>query len=322
MKDGSTYSPFSQNALRALLFSVYIGLNFTGQAQDSTATRTSQERFRQFEFRHDNDFLLSTDKHYTTGSFITFRIRDKKDSLEQFNQQWNIALRHQFYTPRDIRSDNTSRYDRPYAGLLAASVEWTTARDMSLFGMELLMGVSGPSSGAQGFQDLFHSKGGIDTPPWTDQIANSFHTNLYFRFTQEWDLRTAPWAMKLAFTPSMAIGSLDIYIQPELNLYIGTRQNIRKSVAYGQLGPLNSELFGALKIGYRYVKYNAMLQGNAFGDQSLLTVPATEDLLLIGAEGCWRFYRNDIKIALKYKSSETPRATAHSVVTLSYARSF
>ena len=290
-------------------------------AQDSLQTENYQKRYRQIEFRHDNDFWLSTDLYYTTGSIITYRVQ-KKDSLESRTQQWNYRLKHLFYTPSDIRSDNPNRYDRPYAGLLALSAEHVTVVSDHLFLLELLMGVAGPNSGAEGFQGLFHEEGGIDTPPWTDQIANSFHTNLYVGFVQEWDIREAPTAMKIAFAPSLAIGSLDIYLQSDVVCYIGKRSRIEESVAYGQMGTLRSEFFGGLRLGYRYVAHNAMIEGNAFGDKSPLVFPAEENVFRLGVEGYWRRNRNDIKISYNFNTKETAQADSHAVIALSYARSF
>ena len=322
VKVGSPYIWLIRPLYIVVLFLSLLVIDCHAQDRDSLQTDAFQTRFKQLEFRHDNDFWLSTDLYYTTGSFITYRVQKKADSLENVTRQWNYALRHLIYTPSNIRTDETGSYDRPYAGLLALSAEQVTVVGDRLFFLELLMGVAGPSSGAEAFQGLFHEEGGIDTPPWTDQIADSFHSNLYVGMYQEWDLRAAPWAMKLAFSPSLAIGSLDIYLQSEVVCFIGKRARMKESIAFGQLGRLQSEFFGGIRAGYRYVAHNAMIEGNAFGDDSPLTFEAEENLFLLGLEAYWRKNRNDIKVSYNFNTRETANADSHAVIALSYARSF
>ncbi|PQB03509.1 lipid A-modifier LpxR family protein [Aureitalea marina] len=299
--------------LRPAIFSLFvlIGLELIGQSASS-----------QIEFRADNDFWLSTDRYYTTGSFITYRRLLNRDTTLEKTITVSTGIRQQLYTPSDIRSDIVRQYDRPYAGFLGLSGTYTLIQAQEFLIAEGVIGVAGPASGAEEFQNLFHENGGIDTPPWTAQIENSFHANLYAQFGREWNLSKNKLNWIIAAQPGLAIGTRDIYFNPEVALYFGKRNKANESVAYHQLGPLQDELFIRLITAYRFVYYDAMLEGNFLGDDSPFLVEANQHLFKFALEACWRWGKNDFRAGYHYTTSETPLAENHAFGLLSYARSF
>jgi hypothetical protein len=277
---------------------------------------------QQIEAIADNDFWLSTDRYYTTGSFLNYRQQLGRNDSLRTSGTLTLGLEQLLYTPDNIRDSNVATYDRPYAGFLGVSASWTGIFEQDIFSVKGLLGVAGPNSGAEEFQNLFHEKGGIDTPPWTAQIENSFHYNLYAMGGREWYFQDSSSGWSLAFMQHLALGTKDIYFQPQMNLFFGKRNYTHKSVAYRQLGPLTDELFALLRVGYRFVFHDAMLEGNFAGDDSVLLVGSNTHLFKLSLEGHWRWGKNDITAGYHFTTAEAPTTENHAYVSLSYARGF
>lgn len=292
-------------------------------AQDSLAlSEASFVAKRQIEAMHDNDFPFSTDYYYTTGSFIRYRHQLKRGVVPGTKEQLAYTVVQQFYTPSEVKETNVRRFDRPYAGFLGASIARTTATVDRLLHLELLVGVAGSNSGAEGFQRLFHSSGGLGTPQWIDQIDNSIHGNIYIDYTREWKLGQRPRSFILAWSPELAVGTKDIYAQNDVVLFFGKRNPLQNSVAYQQLGPLQRELFCSVRVGQRWVMHNAMLEGNLIRDESVFTIDATPQVFRAGFDVYFRYHRNDYRLGYNYATKETPKATGHQYVTISIARNY
>ena len=105
------------------------------------------------ELRHDNDFLLFTDRYYTTGNFIGWHtvLPSGNDPTER--KQYNLFIVQQLYTPADILETDLSQFDRPYAGFLGLSNGLTITNHRRLMDFKLLLGVTGPYSGGAGIQE-------------------------------------------------------------------------------------------------------------------------------------------------------------------------
>lgn len=294
-------------------------VNVTGQTKTTEKYKTAS---RQIEFRSDNDFWLSTDWYYTTGSFIEYRFLKDYDSVNQRVKGVEIGLRQEIYTPSDLRSTNTREYDRPFAGFLGLSAKLTTVVGSDFFWAEGLLGIAGPASLAEDFQRFWHGSAKLFTPPWTDQIANSFHANVYSRFGREWILRKGNLGLTMAFDTGIALGTKDINAEPGLRLFFGKRQPTHQSIAYGQLGKLYDELFFSARIGYRYVVHDAMIEGNFAGDDSVLLFDASTHLLKLELGIYWRWGKNDIKAILRHTSRQTAQSMSHAHLSFSYARSW
>ena len=120
----------------------------------------------------------------------------------------------------------------------------------------------------------------------------------------------------------IALGSRDIYVQPELMFYFGRRNNTAESIAFDRIGSTTKELYFALGGAYRYVGYNGIIEGNAFGDDSNFLVESSNDVYTLKFDVRHRFGRNDYIVGYRFITSETAEATDHQYLTLTYARSF
>jgi len=287
---------------RTLLLFLFIALSCqVSWAQNiTTSTENKTSRHQQLELRHDNDFFNFTDRYYTSGSFIEYRYRLDQGEYEEHPEQISFLLQHEIYTPSNILTSDITEMDRPYAGFLGISSGWSKVVNTEFLQTKVLIGVSGPISGAADFQGLFHSAGGISTPPWDNQINNSFHINFYVDYIKEWLLYAGSLRLYVATNPSFAVGTKDVYVQQETAIYFGKRNAMPSSVAYNQLGSLDNELFLKLRANYRFVQHDAMLEGNLVRDNSPFLVSSKDSVLFLGADVIYRWGKNDFKLAYTY----------------------
>jgi hypothetical protein len=305
-----------------LLFVTAFSYDCIGQNDEKLSNNSPFYR-HQIELRHDNDFWVSTDHYYTTGTYIEYRnlITDKpsKDSKKQIT----IGLQHFFYTPTNLLSENVKDFDRPYAGYLGLTAGNLYTNKSQVIDFKFAIGVTGPISMAEDFQNLFHSGGGFGRPTsWTSQIENSVHFNLYFNYVKEWMLVPKPFAVYVALSPKVALGTTNIYVDQGFKFFFGRRNPLTQSMAYHQLGEVEKEFFFSVNFAYRFVEHNALLEGNLVSDDSDFLVKANKELYLFGIEGYYRSKRNDFKIGYQYLTRETPNTDLHIYFTVSLARRF
>jgi len=287
-------------------------------------SKTNSERVfnKQIELRHDNDFLHFTDRYYTTGNFIVLRIRDDNPEETEINRQNAFYLSQEIYTPSDLEETDYTKFDRPYAGFLGFFYQNTVASENWLFDFKTSFGVTGPWSGAEGLQNLFHETATEDsrTATWQEQIKNGITINFYINYVREWKLATNPFSVYFALSPEVALGSKDVFLQQDVVFYFGKRNPMNRSTAYNQIGELKNELFFATRFGYRYVIHDTMLEGNLIKDSSVFLVDPLHNVFYYKVELHYRQKRNDFKLFYNYESPRIKDLDAHYYVTLSLAR--
>ncbi len=312
--------------MKFILFGLFIIISLhKGIAQekgniekDRTKTNNS------IELRHDNDFLFFTDRYYSAGTFIGWRklSRIKNDSLHR--TQYRLFISQEIYTPRDITATDIRKFDRPYAGFLGVSGGITSTYQKKMYDYELLAGFSGPWSGASFVQSLFHKSVATDSdiPEWQGQIKTSFYMNLYFNYVQEWKFQPKPFSVYLAVAPKAAFGNRDIYFQNDVVFYFGKRNSMMSSSAYHQIGDFEKEFFFGIRLGYRYVFHNAMLEGNALGDSSIFLKDPYQNLFLYNFEIHRRGKRNNYKLSYNFSTPEAEGTKPHLYTVISIIRNF
>ncbi len=288
-----------------------------GQARKDTLPKN------QLEIRHDNDFFFSTDRYYSSGLFLKFRTQLNKDVLVERKEQLSISLSQEVYTPSQTQSTNAEIFDVPYAGFSSFTITWSSASKSDLIQTSLLLGVAGLNSGAGGFQRWYHRALGIrNSPLWVEEIANSFHLNLYLNYTKEWQIVKGPFGVRFAFQPNLALGTKDIYVEPESILYLGKRSHTNASIAYNRIGTINREVYIALRFAYRRVFNNALIEGNLLGDNSVRTKNPKNSVYRFGVDFYNRVKKNDYKIGLRFNTQETLQSQNHKYVLLAYGFQF
>ena len=277
---------------------------------------------RQIELTHDNDFLLFTDWYYTTGSFITYRqlLNDAADGGDK--SQLRFTLSQLYYTPSAIKSVRIEEFDRPYAGYASLSTGLNYISSRRILDFRLELGVSGAISGAEGFQNWFHSTNESSSASWIGQIEDAVHANLYVEYTRDWELIPNPFGVHVGLKPSVALGSRDLYLQHETTFYFGKRARMQNSMAYRQLGDIKPEFFFGIHFTYRYVMYDALLEGSPISDNSIFTLNPINNLFFYGINGYFRKKRMEYMVGYNYVSRRAPTTQFHTWVTLSISRNF
>jgi hypothetical protein len=294
-----------------------------GKAQNNPQEDQELPFYRhQLELHHDNDFLLFTDWYYTTGSFISYKTRldDGKDLSDM--RQWEVGLTQYYFTPSAIKETLIALFDRPYAGYLGLYTKMGFWNQRRLLDFTLDIGVTGPASGAEGFQRWFHSSGESANPRWVGQIDNGVHANLRVQYTREWKWLPNPFSVYASWKPAIAVGSKDIYLEQGALFTFGKRSGLENSMAHGRIGEIVPELFFGVHFTYRYVLYDAMLEGYIIGDNSVYTVDPVDHLFFYGLEGNYRKKRMEYRLGYTFASPRAPQTTLHTWVKISIARNF
>ncbi len=312
--------------MRLLLFCLF-ALAFFNQGIGQTTElkdQTNQKIDSSIELLHDNDFLFYTDRYYTTGSFIGWRkvSKLKSDSLNKL--QYRLIIGQEIYTPTNIIDTLIRKYDRPYAGFLGVSGGITSTNKKRILDYRLLAGYTGLASGANAVQSLFHENAAIGSkvPAWKGEIKTSFYLNLYFNYVREWKLQPNPFSAHMALVPKAALGNRDIYLQSDVVFYFGKRNGITNSSAYQQIGTFEKELFFAIRLGYRYVFHNALLEGNVLGDSSLFLIQPYQNLFLYNFEIHRSGKRNSYMLRCNFSTPEAFGTQPHLYASLSIIRGF
>ncbi|GAD79299.1 lipid A deacylase LpxR family protein [Vibrio ezurae] len=158
---------------------------------------------RSINFGIDNDSILTTDKDYTNGLFLSysdsFDIQPNGffDSLpgRHFSatsshgkvHKFNIKIGQKMWTPEDIENPNPILDERPYAGLLYLSSSLYSISPSVINHYSLLLGTVGPNAYAEESQKYVHGLIKSAEPKgWHNQISNQLVFNLGYHRTDKW----------------------------------------------------------------------------------------------------------------------------------------
>lgn len=297
-----------------------VPINLIGQSLNEKHDTLIEHQLR---LRHDNDFFTLTDRYYSSGLFLNYTHLLKSGLLNGDNEQITFSIGQEVYTPSDIKTTEISEQDRPYVGFLALNGGWSYVKKKHGIDVSLLLGVAGNASGAGGFQRWYHNAIVVSDPPiWVGEMENSMHVNLYASYRREWQLTTNPFSITIVAHPAFAFGTRDVYAHTDLIAYFGRKNPLQSSISYNRIGSTQREIFFSLRAGYRYVGRNALLEGNASDDTSVLLVPANKQIIYGGLDVHHRFGKNEYWFGYRIQSAEANTTESHKYVILSYARNF
>lgn len=291
------------------------------QVQGTPAKESAPDYTQGWEIRHDNDFLLFTDRYYTSGTFLGLfaNFQAEEDSLTRY--QYKFYIHQEIYTPADLEEKDPMRIGRPYAGFLGFDNSLTIFKDKRSFEYMLYLGWSGPQSLAENFQNAFHSTGGQDSriASWEEQIANTMHANAYFTYVREWKLQPNPFSVHMSLRPKAAFGTRDVYGQYGMSFQFGRRDDFETTSAYGQYGP-DKEWYFTVDLTYRYVLHDASFEGSLAGDRSTLTRPVYPNLFLYDFSLVHRRNRNVYRLGYSYHLAKRRNVDPHLYMQFSFIR--
>lgn len=291
-------------------------------AQNDHAALHTGRIAHQLEIRHDNDFFVLTDRYYSFGLFLTYRHALAKGIFGSENEQLQFMLGEEAFTPDDTKTTDISQMDRPYAGFLGLKSGWSVTLSNNLIELDLLLGIAGKASGAGALQRWYHNAVVISNPQsWIGELENSVHLNIYATYTYEWRIAPLPFGVHIAAKPQIAFGSRDTFIFPEFAAYFGRRAALKNSVSNYRIGSIEREIFFALRAGYRYTLHDGLLEGNAFGDDSLFLTTSEATQFHLGFDFQHRSGQNDFRFGYRRNTKSSTATKSHQYIILSYARS-
>ena len=246
---------------------------------------------RELHLQIDNDYFspVSSDKYYTSGVRLTYRILANENSWihNLFNRDFpgkekntivNITLGHHIYTPNDITELDVNQFDRPYAGWVYLETGLSTFLNPKLrLAINLDGGLIGPINGVGEFQEWYHKQFKLSEPKgWKYQVQNGVAINLRSEINYEW----------------ISILDKNITVIPNASFRIGTlfdNLKIGTTIKFLNFGALSRSTFFHSKLkknlnklkleerkevylfytyNYEYVIYNGLIEGNVLGSES------------------------------------------------------
>ncbi len=225
----------------------------------------------------ENDSFVSTynDFYYTNGTFLFANyVSDNTTTERKIIHGFKIG--QQIYNPRWVKSDFPQDHNRPYAGYLFAEYNQTNLYSSnSVRRMSFQLGIIGPDSKAEQFQDWMHRSFGFGKIyGWEYQIQNT----PVFQFGLGYS--------KPIFT-KMTTDKIDFHLYSESKIgtaFTGTdfgvltRLNILNSLApmshsnfYNGLGEAQKECYFFILPKINLQLYDATIQGSLFDHNSAVT---------------------------------------------------
>ncbi len=280
----------------------------------------------------DNDIFTgdrASDEYYSSGIYPAFRYL--KDSINQTKVIRTYQLNHQIYTPGYIRASSIEQMDRPFAGILSASVanEYYFRKSNSYLKAELEIGWLGPKALVKEAQTAYHRLFGMPKPlGWSYQIQDSPVIDVKIQHIKT--LHSSSF-IEMAIESNLNMGTVYNNIRAHLMMRAGSLKPLYKSAYTGSSLGILRERKGLKKCiesyffyspGMEYVLYNATLQGNLIGKESPYTVAATKWVWQhrLGVMFSWEVF--DLGVIGYWRKKENAEATNHNYVGIRLCQRF
>ncbi|WP_339849800.1 lipid A deacylase LpxR family protein [uncultured Dokdonia sp.] len=294
-----------------------------GYSQSVEETRT-QRLLQQIAVQHDNDFVFAIDRYYTAGTFLSYSRQLQGDFIFkklEYPLQLDIMLGQETYTPRELFETNFDFFERPYAGYLFVRGSVSKAQEDVLFKIDAELGLAGEQSKAGDIQVAYHELINEFIPVWEGEIGNSVHFNGFGTFVKDYRLENSNLFKNVALQSTVALGTRRVFARQEALLYIGNRDVVASSSAFGRLGGKH-EFYGFAGVGAEYVFLNALIEGHPFGDDSPFTLPIVSTVLSFKSGITYRGENNLYSVVYNFRTRETKREGRSQYVALQFARKF
>lgn len=184
------------------------------------------------DFTVDEDLFLvqGTDQFYSFGTKIFFGWEGLNNKftnvilpkINNSHQQFKLGIVHKMYTPKDVNAITVDSTDIPFCGETFLSIEHESLNPSQgiIFITKLDIGVVGEISGAQMFQNKFHSAiGNNEVKGWGNQIGNGLYLNYTATVLRNF-ISAVPFADAYLGTKG-TVGTMDISFEGFVYLRLG-----------------------------------------------------------------------------------------------------
>lgn len=279
---------------------------------------------REFQVENDNDAYTldpTRDQYYSNG--VALRYRMLTDSSRWSSKHEKIirsyGLNHRIYTPKHLYWSDSADMDRPYAGQIAIAIsnEYYYKRSAYLKA-KLELGWMGPSLKTGDLQYNWHKAFGMQLPyGWKYEINDAPIINTYGTYAQT--ILNGK-ILDLISESNMALGTTFTHVRQELMVRFGTFKPIQNSTQYnGVTGIKNTEpniheFYFFLSPGVEYAAYNATIEGNWLGKESIYTETREPWIYQMRAGLMMSWTKFDFALLYYRRTKETTEATLHKYV--------
>lgn len=277
-----------------VLLSVFIGAT-------ALSAEPAQDTASRILLSFDNDIFVHHDNDYSNGVSIGWLSPVADDWHPGFawagkavdgvpffavpgsRTATSLDLSQAMYTPTDLTLDPPDPDDRPYCGVLLATLGLHRLTERTLTSVDLSLGTVGDWSGAEATQSLVHTATGSERPEgWDHQIGNGILANLALE--RRWrtfaagspydgfgcDVMIGGTGMFGNFRTS-AIADVGVRIGYRMNSSYGT-MSIRPG-SEGRLLPTEAPSFWGCHVGLmaagEAVAYDVTLDGRLFAEDEI-----------------------------------------------------
>ncbi len=260
---------------------------------------------RHFGLTFDNDIFSNTDRYYTNGVMLDFTApalvglpvnRLMIPAGDNSIVHATLSLNHAMYTPFTTKNPPLLDGDRPYASTLFIRYSQTSANDASgtLLTSGIDIGVIGDAALGRYFQSSVHATVPTNDEPlgWETQIQNDPVLNYSAGISKR--LMQGPHA-ELFANASIAAGTLQTGAGMGIDFITGVFAPVLIPLpkTYSDLLPPFGRWQYGIKggFGFRFVGYNATLQGGLFNKNNIYTLKPEEIERMVAAIHLGMFVR-------------------------------
>ncbi|MEM9341228.1 MAG: lipid A deacylase LpxR family protein [Bacteroidota bacterium] len=279
---------------------------------------------RELMVENDNDAYtlnLTRDQYYSNGVAVRYRILTDsnrwKDSFEKVIRSYHIN--HRIYSPKRIWWEDSADMDRPFAGQLSLAISNEYYfKKQSYLNIKFELGWMGPAIKTGKLQYRWHKAFGMSLPRgWKFQINDAPIINLYGTYSKTW---LSFKNVDMTSESNVALGTSFTHARQELMFRFGTIRPIHKSTQYnGLVGtkkgkPGNHEFYFFISPGLEFVGYNATIEGNLIGKESIYTEESEHWVYQTRAGIMASWTKFDFGLVYYRRTKETPESTFHKYV--------
>lgn len=279
---------------------------------------------QELQVENDNDAYtlnLSRDQYYSNGVAIRYRklmdTTNLKAGITKKIRSYDVN--HRIYSPRHLFWENMEDMDRPYAGqiTLSASNQYYFEKQTFLKA-KIELGWMGPALRTGDLQYHWHKTFGMQLPQgWDYEINDAPIINTYWTYATS---LASSETLELLSESNAALGTTFTHVRQELVIRFGTFKSIQHSTQYNGVlgiendGPGNHEFYFFLSPGIEYVAYNATIEGNLIGKESIYTEEREPWVFQMRAGIMASWTKFDFALLYYRRTNETPEATFHKFV--------
>ncbi len=272
---------------------------------------------REIGVRSDNDTYvsISEDKYYSNGLELFFSFIPGKVDSNVTKQVIEFSIGNKMYTPSSANKPSIEDHDRPFAGYLYANAQiskFYENESMLRYGAQI--GIMGPASGVDAFQELMHSFiGWYSVNGWEYQVSNAIGINFHAMYSvkltnymsKQADINLYSFVNVGTIHTNLAVGFwnrlsiLQLNRVYESSLYGSSIVKDRKIKTKRRM-----DLFLFFKPQLEYHLYDATIQGSLFNDKSPITYDVEPFQMSLEFGLMFQFERANIWYSVIMKSKD------------------